>query len=345
MTTIPETAIKATVTAAAFREILSRVEPHMNSKDFHPGIAGIRLEGTGRHLLAIATDRYTMAVARTPLRSDDGPWQATIPGLRVKSLSQWLKAQGRLANIHIRPSDKTITFTSPDGELATSTADGVFPKWRNMLAKMLAEDPQPVPLTAFTTEYLGRWAEAGHILNASQASPNRPLILFGDDFLGVQMPASQRDGFDRARVVGEWTDELGPAGDGPAELPQPDPSGAIPAMAERLLRQVLISSEDLFEAPDGDHLALNAHSRAGVQAWTAYRLLQALEKVDPRRAEKAIAAIDWQLEAGDFAELAYADAEAAGHNPEQWVFQYKAARAKRAQQDAKDAAESAPTPA
>lgn len=342
--TSTETATKATITAAAFREILTRVEPHMNREDFHPGIAGIRLEGTGRHLIAVATDRYTMAVARTPLRSDDGPWRATIPGTRVKSLSQWLKAQGRTANVHIRPSGDTISFTSPDGELAMSVEVSGFPKWRPMLAKMLAEDPQPVPLSAFTTEYLGRWAGAGHILSVSQAGSGRPLILFGDDFLGLQMPASLRDGSDRAKAVGEWAVELGPAGDGPAELPQPDPSGAIPAMAERLLRQVVISSEDLFEAPMDDHVAADAHARASVQAWTAYRLLQALEKVDPRRAEKAIAAINWQLEAGDFAELAHVHAEAAGHDPAAWAFQHRAARAKRAQQDAKDAVEQAPVP-
>lgn len=213
--------IKAAVNVRELRRILTQVEPHTSRNDWLPAIAGIRLEGDGKHLIAIATDRHTMGIARTPLRSDAGPWGVTIPGSRVKGLRRWLKAHASLATILISPAEKTVTFESPTDEIHLTTAGGDFPKWRGMIAKLIADNPQPVPFTAYTTEFLARWTAAGCFLGASQAAPGKPLVLFGENFLGLQMPASVAEGRTREKSVEEWADTLDLASPDDDEDPQP----------------------------------------------------------------------------------------------------------------------------
>lgn len=319
--------IKATVNAHELLRLLSRVGPHMDPTNWR-AIAGIRLEGDGKHLIAIATDRYTMAIARTKLRSDDGPWEVTIPGARTKSLRHWLKAHDRQANIHISPAEKTITFESTTDEIHLATEAGAFPKWRGMIATLLADNPQPVPLTAFTTEYLARWAAAECYLHASQAGPGKPLLFFGADFLGLQMPARVRDDLNREKAVSAWADTLDLAGVTPAEVPEPGPEGSAAAMIERLLYRVAVTTADAMELPyPSDPHLLATYAIASSNSWTAYRLLMELQELNPSRTAKILGKINADLDAGDFSETAWEYATEAGHDPQKWVEEHLAKRA------------------
>ncbi|MGW4695200.1 DNA polymerase III subunit beta family protein [Kitasatospora cineracea] len=334
-----ELPIKAAVNARELQRILSQVEPHVNSEDFLPAIAGIRLEGDGRHLIAIATDRYTMGIARTPLRSDAEPWAVTVPGRRVKSLRQWLKAQDRLATVVISPTETTVTFESPADELRITTAEGDFPKWRGMIAKLIADDPQPVPLTSYTAEFLARWASAGSFLAATQAAADKPLLLFGENFLGLQMPASRSDDRTREKTVAEWADTLDLANTTPVEVEQPKAEGNVAVTSEQLLYRIAVSTADVVDLahqPDPHLMAMYAITSCN--AWTAYRLLQELQKLSPSRTAKLLGALNEELEAGDFSEIAWEYALQAGHDPEKWVEEHDARRKARAEKAAAEAA-------
>ncbi|MFI9331939.1 hypothetical protein ACIGZJ_30910 [Kitasatospora sp. NPDC052868] len=333
-----DTPIRAAVNVRELRRILSQVEPHMNRADWLPAIAGVHLESDGTHLIAIATDRHTMAISRTPLRSDDGPWQATIPGSRIKSLRQWLKAHDSEANIRIGTTGKTITLEGPTDEIHLTATGGDFPKWRAMVATLLADAPQPVPLTALTAEYLGRWATAGCILNASQAAPGKPLILFGDDFLGLQMPVRLQEGHTRAKAAAEWSATLGAADAAPADTHEPETDGIAATVTERLLYRIAVATADAMELPHpADPHLLGTYAITSSNAWTAYRLLEGMRNLSPARTAKLLTRIEAELEAGDFSEAAWEYAMAAGHDPEKWVDEHQAERKKHAEKAAAEA--------
>ena len=338
--------IKAAVNVRELRRILTQVEPHTNRNDSLPAIAGIRLEGDGKHLIAIATDRHTMGIARTPLRSDAGPWGVTIPGSRVKGLRQWLKAHASLATILISPAEKTVTFESPTDEIHLTTVVGDFPKWRDTIAKLIADNPQPVPLTSYTTEYLTRWAAAGCFIYASQAGPGKPLFLFGENFIGLQMPATLAEGRTREKAVGEWADTLDLANVTPVEADQPTTDGATAATNERLLYRIAVSTADAMDLPHPtDPHLLATYAISSSNAWTAYRLLQELQKLSPGRTAKLLSALDRELDDGDFSETAWEYATEAGHDPEKWVEEHQARRKERAEQAAANSAEPQPADA
>ena len=58
-----------TVTAAELHRMIEQVVPHMSDDDTVPVINSVQMEARDGYLFVSATDRYTMAVARTAITS------------------------------------------------------------------------------------------------------------------------------------------------------------------------------------------------------------------------------------------------------------------------------------
>ncbi|MEU5979411.1 phiSA1p31-related protein [Streptomyces sp. NPDC047315] len=204
------------VSVRDLRRILRQVAPHMGTDDTLPVLAAIRLEAHDGWLYAVATDRYTLAAARTQIVAADD-WRAPLPGGELPSVLAWLKHQSTLADTVSlatagHDGQTSLDLTSSTGHLRVTTTDrnhSRFPDWRDMLRTQLTAERGPVPVTAFTTPYLARWEHAEERLIAWQTSPTKPLLLAseGGDFLGMQMPVSLH-GVDHASVAAGWVDCL-----------------------------------------------------------------------------------------------------------------------------------------
>lgn len=201
-------------------------------------------------------------------------------------------------------------------------------------------------MISLDTKMLARWKHADTHLRVWQTAPEKPLLLVGDDFLGLQMPARYRgDAKDRAAVLSDWSGSLGQGGERtetPAPLPEP---GAVAEMAKGMLHRTLQSTAEMFDADtdtEKGRAAFIAWVHSGSYAWSAYRLLQALKKADPDLAEATVRDLNEQLESGEIGEWAWDEAKAAGHNPQAWHDDYEAHLKKLAE---KRAAKSADTTA
>lgn len=325
------------LTASALAEIIDQAAPHQHRREEVTVLNATFLDSDGTHLHAVASDRFTIAVARARLASGE-MWTALLSAANASALHGWAHAHNYRDAIHLTSAPGQLTARSNHGSIALPTVNGEFPAWRRLFRQHLDHPVEPVEMTRLTTEYLLRWEKAGRRIHFAQTGAERPLIVFGEDFLGLQMPLRWTDGTTRDTLTASWASSLGTPVDGPTELPLPDPLKAIPEMTENLLRQVLISSEDLFEAESLDTVAMRAHARCAVQAWTAHRLLQALQVADPQLAECVLRNVTDELECGDFAATAHEDAKKLGHDPAQWVADYKVARARRAEQEKADKA-------
>ena len=200
-------------------------------------------------------------------------------------------------------------------------------------------------LVSLDTEMLARWKAADSHLRVWRSTAEKPLLLVGEDFLGMQMPCRYSgDVKDRAAALSDWSGSLGQAG-GSVEFTAPPAPGAVADKAEELLRQTLRSTSEMFGA-DFDTMkgrgAFNAWVHSGVYAWSAYRLLEALKKADPDLAATTVRDLNEQLESGEIGEWAWDEAEKAGHDPQKWHDDYEAHLKKLAE---KQAAESAPSDA
>lgn len=213
-----------TLTVGSLPYLLAQVTGHQHPDDTIPTLAGIRLEADATHLYAIATDRYTIAVARTALGKDSRGSEGFAGFLSttdVKTLGAMSRATRTRAAVltplpealAVRFGEHTINLPRHQGECDR------FPAWRTLVRPALEGEPNLVAEVGLSPGLLARWT--AHLpacdrytpLVVWATAPDKPVVLArGADFLGVQMPVKlDHDQTGRARVREQWTTALNPA--------------------------------------------------------------------------------------------------------------------------------------
>jgi hypothetical protein len=316
-----------TINAHKLQRLIKQTRPHISPDHTLPPINGIRFECDGIHIHALATDRFTFAVARAKVREESDTWTATISEQTLGWLVPWLENHEGNTILDLLPGADGLTITDDDGKLTVPATDHTFPKWQGLFRDALTDAATSGEMVSVDTKMLARWEKADTHLRTWQTGPEKPILFVGDDFIGLQMPARYSgDGKDRDSVLGAWSGTLGQSSE-PAEITAPPAPGAVAEMAETMLRQTLRSTAEMFGADmdtEKGRGAFNAWVHSGIYAWSAYRILQALKKADPDLAETTVRDLDAQLESGEIGEWAWDEAEQAGHNPQKWHDDYEA---------------------
>lgn len=211
------------INSARLRAMLAQVKPHMSTDITLPIVNLVQVERRGGHLYVIATDRYTMAITRTPVEGAE-QWTARIPAYDLRTVEVWLKSAA--GDIEVGLDGDALTLTSTTGALRLTTDAagagefGEFPNWRKLVSGALESEPtEPVALTGYDTRFLARWKAAARGLHAWQAGPRKPLVLIDGDglFVGIQMPTAAPESLTREALAAKWLADLGePEADKPA---------------------------------------------------------------------------------------------------------------------------------
>jgi hypothetical protein len=271
------------------------------------------------------------------VREETDNWSITIDDSDLDWFTAWLNTHEGDTILNLAATETDLTVTDDRGSLTVPGRNDKFPKWQGMFRDALQNAAAPAAMVSVDTKMLARWNHADTHLRVWQTEPEKPLVLVGEDFLGMQMPCRYSgDNPDRAAVIGDWSGSLG-EGDSTetmASLPEP---GAVAEMAEAMLRQTLRSTTEMFGADfDTEHGrgAFNAWVHSGIYAWSSFRLLEALKKADPDLAETTVRDLNEQLESGEIGEWAWDAAAQAGHNPQQWQDDYEAHKQQLAEKQA-----------
>lgn len=317
-----------TINAHKLQRLIKQTRPHISTDDTLPPLNGIRFECDGSYIHALASDRYTFAAARTKVREETDSWAVTIAEKDLNWVTAWLETHEGDTILNLSIDADGLVITDDHGKLVVPAKNLHFPKWQHFFKSALQDASTSGDLVSVDTKMLARWKNADSHLRVWQTAPEKPLLLVGDDFIGLQMPARYSgDKKDRTAVLVDWSGSLGQEGEAvetPAPLPQP---GAVADMAKDMLRRTLQSTAEMFDADtdtEKGRAAFIAWVHSGSYAWSAYRLLQALKKADPGLAETTVRDLNEELESGEIGEFAWDAAEAAGHNPQKWHDDYEA---------------------
>lgn len=320
-----------TINAHKLQRLINQTRPHVSADDTLPAINGIRFECDGIHIHALATDRYTFAVARAKVREETDTWTATISEDDLDWFTGWLNTHEGDTILDLSTTDQGLTVKDDRGTLTVPAEDHTFPKWQSLFHDALTAAATPAAMVDVDTKMLARWKRADTHLRTWQTGSEKPFLLIGDDFIGLQMPSRYSGEVkDRLTVLDHWSGSLGKSGN-PEQITMPPAPGAVAEMAKEMLRHTLRSTSEMFGA-DMDTLkgrgAFNAWTHSGIYAWSAYRLLEALKKADPDLAETTVRDLSKQLESGEIGEWAWDAAEEAGHDPQKWHDDYEAFKRK-----------------
>jgi hypothetical protein len=333
----------ATINAHQLGQLIDKTIDHAADNHIEQ-LHGIRLDVDARYLYAVASDRYTMAVARYELDSDDRdgqPWARTIPGNQLKALREWVSTMKGAELVTISTSEDRVLFDGRRSTFSVMVNTSLeFPDWRGILRNLTEQTADGDPFPAYHSRFLGRFASTENIVRIRVTADHQAALLYGEDFIGAIMPVRITGiglkSFDDARDQWLRTLAAGSKDVDMASLPKPDYSSSFEAPKDvhaelaALLEEVLRSGSDLRETDySTDQDLWNAHIRIGVANWVAYRYLDALHHVDPRVARQVVADTAEQLDSGEIGEWAWDAAEEAGHDPKKWDEDYAKARAER----------------
>ena len=340
-----------TINAHQLGLLIDKTINHIGDEAIKP-LHGIRLDVDGRYLYTVASDRYTLAVARYRLNHGDTaqePWACTIPADSLRALREWTASRKGGINVTIQLNDAVVTFGSEQATFSVSVDRGLeFPDWRGLIRTITEYAAEDQPFPAFAGAMLARFGNAEDYFRVRVAADQKAALLVSEDFIGAVMPARFAglgpvtvETLDKARDLWQWTLAAGGKGvDMETAMPEAEPPAYEAPKTVRdagggLLQEVLNSTDDLRAADyDAERDLWNANIRIGCAAWIAYRYLDALNQADPRLAQQTVADVAEELDAGEIAEWAWDKAESAGFNPEKWQSEHAAAmadwRAKRA---------------
>lgn len=309
---------------------------------------GIRLDVDATHLHAVASDRYTLAVARYRLLHDDlngQPFARLIPGEYLPSLREWISSQAGSTYISVSAEDHYVEFGGTHTELRIGVEpDLEYPDWRGLLRTITQHTFDGEPFPALSASFMSRWAATGDNLRVRVTADQKAVLVFGEDFIGAQMPVRfagvgpmKDETFDAVRR--QWDKALAAGADGldmaidmPAEDDSPrfEVTKDVYETGEELLQQVLRSNVNVHNtAGRTNSPEFLAHITASVHGWMAYRFLDALHTADPRFARAVVAEVAEQLDSGEIGEFAWDAAKEAGHDPQKWHDEYEAHLKKR----------------
>lgn len=346
--------MSVTINAHQLGRLIDKTINHIGSEYIEP-LHGIRLDVDAKYLYTVASDRYTVAVARYQLNHGDQnqePWARTIPATHLRSIREWIDSMKGAGLITISAAKDRLVFEGPQTDLSIAITTGMeFPDWRGILRKHVEQAADGDTFPALNSGYLARFNH-GDILRARQTGDEKPLLLFAEDFLGAQMPAryagiypSKEESFDTAHKSWLWTLAAGSkdaAIDGAAyeeDRPRYEVTTDIRETGEMLLQQTLRSGWDMAgkssEKPD----EFLAHCLAAVNGWMAFRYLDALHNVDPRAAQAIVAEVADELDSGEIGEFAWDAATKAGFDPQKWHDEHEAFLKEQAEKSAAETAD------
>ena len=197
---------------------LKAVLPHvLRERDYLPSLEGVRLEAdpATKTLYCIATDRYTLGVARVDASAGEAA-STVIDRDDVREMLRRLRAKGECE-----------LAVYDDGEVCLDwrarwqkSSDLEFPDWRGLLTSALRRKPiVPASYHAMDPGYLARFAPASRdsvplvfmpVAWSDGGHPAPATVVVGDSFTGLA--AGTRDGtLDAPAALRRWR-ELLPTG-------------------------------------------------------------------------------------------------------------------------------------
>ncbi|WP_327223086.1 hypothetical protein OG229_02760 [Streptomyces platensis] len=341
-----ETQMAITINAHQLGLLIDKTIGHIGGEYTAP-LNGIRLDVDATHLHAVASDRYTLAVARYRLLHDDKggqPFARLIPGEYLPSLREWISSQAGSVYVSISAEDHYLAFRGAQTELRIAVDPGMeYPDWRGLLLAITQHTVEGEPFPALSAGFMTRWAATGDNLRVRVTADQKAVLVFGEDFIGAQMPVRyagvgpmKDETFEAVRR--QWDKTLAAGADGldmATDMPDEEDRARYEATkdvyetGESLLQQVLRSGIDMHGKSSSAPDEFLAHIAASVHGWMAYRFLDALHTADPRLARAIVAEVAEQLDSGEISEFAWDAAKEAGHNPQQWHDDYEAYLKKR----------------
>lgn len=186
-----------TIADHTLSRLVSQTRPHVGNLADAEAVQCITFDHDGRHLYAMSTNRYTIAVSRTQVTGgDDQPWSAIVHRNQLPEMAAAVKLLDADTVQMERTTDQLILSGKRGHRIAVDLSP--FAKepldWRKVLLPEL-EKPAVGVQTAMDPKFFGAWKNLPKPVQMWSTGEGRLSVIVAADFLGAQMPI-RREGAD-----------------------------------------------------------------------------------------------------------------------------------------------------
>ncbi|MEY9995815.1 hypothetical protein ABIE67_007847 [Streptomyces sp. V4I8] len=186
-----------TIADRTLSRLVAQTRPHVGNLIDAEAVQCITFDHDGRHLYAMATNRFTIAVARTQVTGgDDEPWSAIVHRTQLPEVAAAVK----LLDANTVQLERTKDQLILSGERGHRIAVDLSPyakeplDWRKILLPAL-EKPAAGVQTAMDPKFFGAWKNLPKPVQMWSTGEGRLSLVVAADFIGAQMPI-RREGAD-----------------------------------------------------------------------------------------------------------------------------------------------------
>jgi hypothetical protein len=165
--------------------------------DAMPNLMTVNLEATGDQLIAVATDRFVVGVARAEYQGD--PFNVNIhTGYVDQVLRMNVSRFSRQCDVTIRITDDAeLEFTTDEQKVIIPVTGYDFPPWRKLIPDTIDSDDSE-PCHALSVSLLAKFAAIDSAQKCMRLFPrggrNAAVVSIGtdDNFVGITMPTTDK---------------------------------------------------------------------------------------------------------------------------------------------------------
>lgn len=197
-----------TIADRTLSRLVAQTRPHVGNLIDAEAVQCITFDHDGRHLYAMATNRYTIAVSRTQvIGGDDEPWAAIVHRTQLPEVAAAVKLLDADA-VELERTDCQLILSGKRGHRVAVDFSPFTQKpldWRKLLLPAL-EKPAADAQMAMDPKFFGAWKNLPKPVQMWSTGEGRMSLIVAADFLGGQMPIRREGGdLELRRELDTWS--------------------------------------------------------------------------------------------------------------------------------------------
>lgn len=187
-----------TIADHTLSRLVAQTKPHMGDRNDVEALQSITFDHDGTYLYAMATNRFTLGVARTQLmQADAEPWTAIVHRSQVPELAAAIRLLDTKP-INVERTGSQLILSGESGSrinINLLQAKQGPPSWRKYLLPQLDKAAATTQM-AMTPKCFGAWKDLPGPVQMWSVGEGKPTLIVAADFIGMQMPVRSRESDD-----------------------------------------------------------------------------------------------------------------------------------------------------
>ncbi|MFJ3950226.1 hypothetical protein ACIPXV_09175 [Streptomyces libani] len=177
-----------TISEHTLSRLFNQTKPHVAERSEAEAVQILVFDYDGTHLHAWATNRYTLAVARTKAEGSDEPWTVVVERKNLPDLQAAIRLLDKKPIAIEKAADRIVLSGETGTRIGIELSTSITPlNWRKIVHPALDRKANATPMD-LNPSFFGAWKGLPGPVSMWSTGENQVSLVLAADFIGLQMP-------------------------------------------------------------------------------------------------------------------------------------------------------------